>query len=89
MFRLILILLILYEPAWSSRIKEVLSLKQIYFLPNNETTKNNSSSEPYNVMPMALERWQNKLFLVTPRLKSDVPITLSYMNISSNVKLLM
>lgn len=82
MCKLILIFYALYVSAWSSRIKEVLNLKQIYFLSTNETLKNDKL-EPVNVMPMALERWQNKLFLVTPRLKSDVPVTLSYINITS------
>lgn len=83
MYRLILILFYLYVSVWSSRIKEVFNLKQINFSPTNETFKNNNKSEPVNVMPMALERWKDKLFLVTPRLKIDVPITLSYINITS------
>lgn len=82
MYKFILILYALYVSAWSSRIKEVLNLKQIYFSSANETLKNDKL-ESANVMPMALERWQNKLFLVTPRLKPDVPVTLSYINITS------
>lgn len=85
MCRLILILCILYVPVWSSRIKEVFNLKQIYFSTINETHKNDSKLEPANVMPVALERWQNKLFLVTPRLKIDVPITLSFIDITSKI----
>lgn len=69
--------------ARSSRIKEVFNLKQIYFASINDIIKNNSNIESSNVMPMALERWQNKLFLVTPRLKVEVPVTLSYINITS------
>ncbi|XP_022173775.1 uncharacterized protein LOC111036158 isoform X2 [Myzus persicae] len=81
MRRLILILFAIYlSSAWSSRIKEVFSLKQIYFSHINETTlKNETKREPANVMPQALERWQNKLFLVTPRFKLDVPVTLFQM----------
>lgn len=85
MSKLILIFLVLYTSTRSSRIKEVFNLKQINFLSINETFKNDSKLEPVNVMPMALERWQNKLFLVTPRLKFDVPVTLSYINITSKV----
>ncbi|XP_022173774.1 protein yellow-like isoform X1 [Myzus persicae] len=85
MRRLILILFAIYlSSAWSSRIKEVFSLKQIYFSHINETTlKNETKREPANVMPQALERWQNKLFLVTPRFKLDVPVTISYINITN------
>lgn len=87
MCKLILILFAIYfSSAWSSRIKEVFSLKQIYFSPINSTTlKNETKPEPINVMPLALERWQDKLFLVTPRFKLDVPVTLSYINITSKI----
>ncbi|XP_060875129.1 protein yellow-like [Metopolophium dirhodum] len=85
MCKLILILFAIYlSSAWSSRIKEVFSLKQIYFSPINATTlKNDTKPGPTNVMPLALERWQNKLFLVTPRFKLDVPVTLSYINLTN------
>lgn len=85
MYKLILILFILSMSAWSSRIKEVLNLKFIYFSPISEKFQNNSKSESINAMPIALERWQDKLFLVTPRFKLDVPITLSYINITSKI----
>lgn len=87
MRKLILILFAIYlSSVRSSRIKEVFSLKQIYFAPINVTTlKNDTKPEPANVMPMTLERWQNKLFLVTPRFKLDVPVTLSYINITSKI----
>lgn len=87
MCKLILILFVLNISVRSSRIKEIFNLKQIYFSPTNETIKNSNQTnklEPANVMPMGLERWQNKLFLVTPRFKLDVPVTLSYINISGN-----
>jgi len=83
MCRLIFGLYFLFVFAQSSRIKEVLNLKQIYFSSINETLKNDNKLEPANVMPIALERWQDKLFIVTPRIKLDVPVTLSYINISS------
>lgn len=83
MCRLILGLYFLFVFVQSSRIKEVLNLKQIYFSSINETLKNDNKLEPANVMPIALERWQDKLFIVTPRIKLDVPVTLSYINISS------
>lgn len=87
MCKLILILFLIYlSSAWSSRIKEIFSLKKIYFSPINATTlKNGTKPEPTNAMPMALERWQNKLFLVTPRFKLDVPVTLSYINLTSKI----
>lgn len=77
----------LYLTALSSRIKEVFNLKQIYFT-SNEILKNDSKPEPINAMPMALERWENKLFLVTPRFKLDIPVTLSYINITSKIVLI-
>lgn len=83
MYKLILIIFILYESAWNSRIKEIFNFKQIYFSFTNETLKNNSKHEPVNAMITALERWKNKLFLITPRLKLDVLVTLSYINITS------
>lgn len=83
--KFILILFILNGFGWSSRIKEVFDLKQIHFASTNETLKNGSNLEPVNVMIMSLERWQNKLFLVTPRLKVDVLVTLSYINITSKI----
>lgn len=83
MYKLILIVFILHGSAWSSRIKEVFNFKQIYFSSTNETFKNDSKPKPANAMIMTLERWKNKLFLVTPRLKPDVLATLSYINITS------
>lgn len=83
MCRLILVLYFLFVFVQSSRIKEVLNLKQIYFSSINEILKNDNKLEPANVMPTALERWQDKLFIVTPRIKLDVPVTLSYINITS------
>lgn len=87
MCKLILVLFVIYlSSACSSRIKEIFSLKQIYFSPINVAMlKNDTKPEPTNVMPLALERWQNKLFLVTPRFKLDVPVTLSYINITSKI----
>lgn len=63
------------------------NLKQIYFT-SNEILKNDSKPEPINAMPMALERWEKKLFLVTPRFKLDIPVTLSYINITSKIFLI-
>lgn len=80
-----LILLFLFCFAWSSRIREILHFQQIHFLINSNETQNNSKNESTNAMPVALERWENKLFLVTPRLKSDIPATLSYINITSKM----
>lgn len=71
--------------ARSSRIKEVLNLKHIHFSPSNMTLQNNSKPMSINVMPVALERWKNKLFLVTPRFKFDVSVTLSYIDITSKI----
>jgi hypothetical protein len=87
MYKLIYILFAIYlSSVQSSRIKEVFNLKQIYFSPINVTKlKNDTKHEPTNVIPLALERWQNKLFLVTPRFKLDVPVTLSYINITSKI----
>lgn len=86
MCRLIFMLFTLYLTAWSSRIKEVFNFKQVYFT-SDETLRNDSKLEPVNAMPMALERWENKLFLVTPRFKLDIPVTLSYINITSTILL--
>ncbi|XP_050424366.1 protein yellow-like [Adelges cooleyi] len=84
MSKIVLILFSLYLPIWSSRIKEVLNLKNIYFSSLTETLKNHSQqSDQINAMPVALERWQNKLFLVTPRFKQNIPATLSYIDISN------
>ncbi|CAH1723751.1 protein yellow-like [Aphis gossypii] len=85
MYKLIFILLLIYfSSVLSSRIKEVFSFKKIYFSPINVTTlKNDTKHEPTNVIPMSLERWKNKLFLVTPRYRLDVPVTLSYINITN------
>lgn len=85
MCKLIVILFFLCATAWSSRIKEVLNLKEISFSFSEKISTNDSKLEPANVMPMALERWQDKLFLVTPRFKLDVPVTLSYINITSKI----
>lgn len=85
MYRFVLILFVLNMSAWSSRIKEVLNLKHIHFSSINETLQNDSKPMTINVMPVALERWKNKLFLVTPRFKFDVPVTLSYINITSKI----
>lgn len=80
-----LLLLYLFCFAWSSRIKEILHFQRIHFLTTSNESQNNSKIESTNAMPVALERWENKLFLVTPRLKLDIPATLSYINITSKI----
>lgn len=85
MSKFILILSFLCAIVWGSRIKEVLNLKEINFSFSEKISTNDSKLESANVMPMALERWQDKLFLVTPRFKIDVPVTLSYINITSKI----
>lgn len=84
MCKFIIILFVLHMSAWSSRIKEVFNLKDMYFTSTNDTIIN-SKLESVNIIPMALERWKNKLFLVTPRFKIDVAVTLSYINITSKM----
>lgn len=85
MCKLILMLSFLYATAWTSKMKEVLNLKEIYFSSSEKIFTNSSKLVPANVMPVALERWQDKLFLVTPRFKVDVPVTLSYIHITSKI----
>lgn len=84
MCRLILTLF-LFCFAWSSRIKEIFNFQQIHFSMSGNLPQNNSKIESTNAMPVAIERWENKLFLVTPRLKLDIPATLSYINITSKI----
>lgn len=42
--------------------------------------------EPYNNIPIGLEVWRDKLFITVPRWKSGVAASLTYINLSGELK---
>ncbi|XP_050538682.1 protein yellow-like [Daktulosphaira vitifoliae] len=82
--KLLLLLNFLFLTTLNSRIKEIFHIKETKFLLSNNDAKNESQYlNQVNAMPVTLERWKNKLFLVTPRFKQNIPATLSYLDITN------
>lgn len=85
--KILLLLNFLFSITLGSRIKEIFHIKQTNFSLSNNSVKNDSQNfNQVSAMPVTLERWQNKLFLVTPRFKQNIPATLSYLDITSKIK---
>lgn len=83
---LLLSSLVLIGCSQANKLQTIYQWQEIDFKYNNADDRqnaiNNNAFIPQNVIPVAMEIAENRLFLTLPRLKPGVPASLAYIDLN-------